>query len=181
MRIAWTIILVLLAGRTADAARLLHASVEHDGQIVLFSYYDDMGEAAPSYVWRYLGSEPIMVDDDQTRIEPDASDPLQATIMGDILLTIEHGGRTLAQAKLESLKLRRASETSAWVLPAEEVERTATAAGLGPAEPPPLLNHMVRDTLVFFGILVIVLAAVAAGIVSLVRRGSSHRQRAEAS
>jgi hypothetical protein len=57
---------------------------------------------------------------------------LEAELVGDLAIRIQHVHRIIAQARLSTLALRRVDEqTSGWLLPAAEVERAAAIAGLG--------------------------------------------------
>jgi WD40 repeat protein len=147
----------------AAAARLLNVYIELDGNVIAHTFYDDGGRADATAVWRYLKDPPIMVDDDATAVRADPSNPLQATLEGNLLVRIQHKTRVIAQARLSTLMLRRADEqTQEWFLPMAEVERTAGAAGLGRPSAPPRevklsvgLPAMVAIfTLIFFGVLV---------------------------
>ena len=115
------------------AARLLEARVHADDRLVLHTYYEDRGTEDAVTVWRYLQRKPIMAAREDTALQTDPGHPLRATLKGNVRLTIRHGDRALAEVKVSELTLIRAGEhDDQWFLPPEEVERTATAAGLPP-------------------------------------------------
>jgi hypothetical protein len=122
----------------ASAARLLKVFVMQEDATILHAYYDDGGRAEAATVWRYLQRPPKGVDETATVIPVDAANPLLAKLEGDVTVGIQHADRIIAQARVSSLALRRLDEkSSAWFLPAAEVERTAVLAGLGvPTKPP---------------------------------------------
>lgn len=157
---------------SAAAARLLQVHIECDGQLVLHTYYDDGGRANAATVWRYLGRQPIMVEEETVTVEPDAENPLQATLEGDILIRFSHVDRVLAQAELSRLTLTRLDDqSSTWFLSEQEVERTATIAGLGPPSAVPKIDFFVVPALIGLALLVVVLIVVAIVVAYLVRRG----------
>jgi len=160
----------LICGGPAFAARLLQVRVECDGQLVLHTYYDDAGRADAATVWRYLGRQPIMVEEETSSVEPDAEAPLRATLDGDILVKLSHADRVLAEAELSRLTLIRPdAQSTMWFLPEQEVERTAPIAGLGPPAALPGV-HNFGVGLLGVALLLSVFIAVAVVAVSLVRR-----------
>ena len=124
--------LPLLSGRPAQAARLLHAQVRRDGQVIWEGSFTDRGREDAAIVWGYL---------DRVRLGPvggvtvDPHDPRCATLTGDIRIAIHHG-TIHAEAAMEELRLvRRSAASDRWEFAPGEVERTARAAGLRPARP----------------------------------------------
>ncbi len=161
----------------AFAARLLQVHVECDGQLVVHTYYDDAGRADGATVWRYLGRQPIMVEEETVTVEPDAEAPLQATLNGDILVKFSHGDRVLAQAELSRLTLIRPdAQSSMWFLPGQEVERTATIAALGPPSALPEMQVFGISGLVGLSLLLVVFLTVAVGAAFRVRRARASRE-----
>ena len=115
---------------------MANVTFERDGRVVLETSYQDGGLADAAAVWRYLGRKPIIVEE-PTLIVADASDPTHAHLVGDVTISIRHAGRLIARANVPRLTLMRDDPADArWFLPGEQVERTARAAGLGPAVPP---------------------------------------------
>ena len=128
---AAAVLAVLTAAQSATAARLLQVFVEQDGKVVLHTFYEDNGRADAATVWRYLQDHPIMVDDDVAPLEPPSADALQMSLQGDLKLRIQHVERVIAEAQLKQLALQRDdAQKQTWFLPAAEVERTASVAGL---------------------------------------------------
>lgn len=128
----------LAAGGPAFAARLLTATVQLDGQTVLQSKYQDDDSwgtpPGPATVWRYLGKEPIWVEQG-AQIQADAADPVRAKLRGNVVVRVQHVDRLIVEAKADELTLVRANPSSEnWYLPADEVERLAQANGI-PAAP----------------------------------------------
>jgi len=162
---------------SAAAARLLQVHVECDGQLVLHTYYDDGGRADAATVWRYLGRQPIMVEEETATVDPDAESPLQATLEGDILIKFSHVDRVLAQAELSRLALIRLDDQSSmWFLSEQEVERTATIAGLGPPSTIPEIDFFAISILVGFALLAVLFLVIVIVVVSLVRRARTPRE-----
>jgi hypothetical protein len=127
---------LLLSEKSAFAARLLTVTFERDGQAILITSYEDGGRADAATVWRYLGRKPIMVEP-SPRVGANTADPMRADLDGDVIVIVEHASRLIARAKVRGLALVRGDPAKAeWFLPAAEVERTARAAGLGPAVSP---------------------------------------------
>ena len=126
--------LAVCAARPASAARLLQVYIEQDGEVVAHTYYEDGGRADAATVWRYLAKPPIMVDEDNTKLEPSGDDqPLAITLNGKLVIKIQHTNNVMTQGEFTSLSLRRDDfQTQAWYLPEAEVERTAGVIGLGP-------------------------------------------------
>lgn len=123
VRYIWLICFLsgILTGEPALAARLLRATVELNGQMVFSSGYgdDDLNGVAPaSTVWAYLGHEPLWCE---------AGNNVATTLQGVVAIQIMHGS-IIAQATVTNLNL--AQTHGKWFLPADEVERTARAAGL---------------------------------------------------
>ncbi len=164
--ILWALGIVLFFAQPASAARLLRVYIELDGNVIAVTLYDDGGRADAARVWRYLKDPPIMVDEDATTVQADPKSPLQATLEGDLVVRIQHKTRIIAKARVSTLILCRESEqTQEWFLPAAEVERTASAAGLGPPSTPltevPLSVGLPAILVLFTIVLVGVLAAIA--------------------
>jgi len=157
---------------SAAAARLLQVHVECDGQLVLHTYYDDGGRADAATVWRYLGRRPIMVEEETVTVEPDAQNPLRATLDGDIHVRFSHVDRVLAQTELSQLTLMRSDDQSdMWFLAEQEVERTAAIAGLGPPSAVPEIGFLAVFVIVGFALLALVLVVVAIVVAYLARSG----------
>lgn len=162
---------------TASAARLLQVHVECDGQLVLRTNYDDGGRADAATVWRYLGRQPIMVEEETVTVEPDGEAPLQATLEGDILIKFSHVDRVLAQAELSGLTLIRPDDQSVmWFLSEQEVERTATIAGLGPPSAVPEIDFFAVSAIVGFALLAVLFLVIVILVVTLVRRARTPRE-----
>jgi hypothetical protein len=126
----------LLGGDSAFAARLIGVQFECDGQVVLETSYQDDGLPEAAAVWRYLGRNPIMAAA-PARIVPNNDNPVRAELRGDVTISIYHASRLIARAKVPNLILVRGDASSThWFLPADEVERTAHLAGIGPADSP---------------------------------------------
>jgi len=167
-------VVVLFCVQPAWAARLLQVHIEQDGKVVAHTYYQDGGRAEAPTVWRYLQRPPLMVDDDVTRIEPAADEPLRVRLVGDLTIRIQHADRVIAEAKLSALILRRLDErTQGWFLPGSEVERTAEIAGLGPPEP----AGWGLMAVVGLPVLVVLATLMLAGIVISIRFLRSRRPR----
>jgi hypothetical protein len=130
--------LAAIAGATvpceaALAARLLQATVEVDGQLVLQTSYTDSGAEKRETVWRYFGKEPGWAE--TAKIQPDEADPQRAHLKGNIVIRIQHVDRPIVQANVSELELMRiGSPGDRWFLPESEVERIAAASGI-PAPP----------------------------------------------
>jgi len=119
-----------LAGESAFAARLLTATVEVDGKLVLQTAYDDNGTEKAATVWRYLAGEPSWAE--TAKIRPDEADPQRAQLNGNIVIRIQHVDRPIVQATASELELVRiGSPGDRWFLPDAEVERLAAASGIG--------------------------------------------------
>lgn len=162
---------------SASAARLLQVHVECDGQLVLHTYYDDGGRADAATVWRYLGRQPIMVEEEAATVEPDAEAPLQATLEGEILIRFSHVDRVLAEAELSRLTLIRLNDQSSmWFLSEQEVERTAIVAGLGPPSAVPEIDFFAVSAIVGFALLAVLFLVIVIVVVSLVRRARTPRE-----
>src|SRR5688572_2999138 len=82
---------VLGAGTTASAARLLTATVELDGRVVLRTHYADDARPPAGLVWRYLGREPGFAA--VAAVPADPADPLRAALRGDVVVRVLHGER----------------------------------------------------------------------------------------
>jgi len=162
---------------SAAAARLLQVHLERDGQLVLHTYYDDGGRADAATVWRYLGRQPIMIEEETVTVEPDAENALQATLEGDILVKFSHVDRVLAQAELKRVTLIRSDDQSVmWFLSDQEVERTATIAGLGPPSAVPEIEFFAVSAIVGFALLAVLFLVIVILVVSLVRRARTPRE-----
>jgi hypothetical protein len=166
--------LVLLLGQAATAARLLDVYIEQDGAVVIHSYYQDDGLADAATVWRYLQRPPIIVDDDAMAVKANAASPLEAELVGDVAIRIQHVNRIIAQARLSTLALRRADEqTSGWFLPAAEVERAAAIAGLG--KPNMSANGMTHHRAL--AVMIVVFTLALTGLIAAVSFLLIRRQR----
>jgi hypothetical protein len=120
------------------AARLLQVYIELDGIVVIHGYYQDDGLADAATVWRYLQRPPIMADEDAMAVKASATKPLEAELVGEVAIRIQHVNRIIAEARLSTLALRRVDvQTRGWFLPAAEVERAAAIAELGIPNMPP--------------------------------------------
>lgn len=163
--------IVLFFVNPASAARLLQVYIEHDGNVVAHTYYDDGGRADAATVWRYLKQPPIMVDDDVTAVAADANSPLEATLQGELIVRFQHVDNVLAQARLSTLTLCRTEEqTRAWFLPALEVERTAGVAGLGPPSRLPTVTTMPVGLLAVVALSLVILVGLLIAVTLLVSR-----------
>lgn len=125
--------LVALAclGSNAWAARLMRFAIEVDGKLLLNAYQEDNSDLTKAEVWSRLRGKGF-------EIEKGAKLPLEspgATLLklkGEVVLRLTHARSTLAEAKLTELTLTRKEGTgNEWLLSGEEVQRTATVAGLG--------------------------------------------------
>lgn len=126
--------LLLTATTTSpvEAARLLTATVELDGQIVLNTAYPDDSNPYQERVWRYLADPPGWTE--SSKIQASHDDPLRAELKGEIVIRIVHVSRTIVEARATELTLVRPDPLSDyWHLPDSEVERVATANGIGEA------------------------------------------------
>ena len=124
-----------LADESAFAARLLTATVEVDGQLVLQTAYSDSGTEKPATVWRYLAGEPGWAE--TAKIQADEAEPQRARLKGNIVIRIQHVDRQIVQANASELELVRIGlPGDRWFLPETEVERLAAASGISP---PPVL------------------------------------------
>jgi len=176
----WVLGILVCFAQPASAARLLDVFVELDGNVVVHAFYDDGGRADAATVWRYLEDPPIMVDDDVTAVQADPTDSLRATLRGELLLTIQHKTRVIAQARLFTLTLRRADEqTQKWSLPEAEVERTARAAGLGPPSMSPGNVVWFHGLSAIVGLFLLVLVGGLVAVAFLVRRRSGVRMKCD--
>jgi hypothetical protein len=118
-----------------------------------------------------------MVEEETVTVKPDAEAPLQAILEGDILIEFSHVDRVLAQAELSRLTLIRSDDQSVmWFLSEQEVERTATIAGLGPPSAVSEIGFFAVPVLVGFALLVVVFLVVAIIVASLVRRARTPRE-----
>jgi hypothetical protein len=125
-----TLVLWLLVGDSTLAARLLHATVELDGEVVLSSSYTSPDSAAAATVWRYLSQESYHTEI-SPKVELDSADPLRANLHGSIVICIRHVERVIVEAKATELTLIRAQPTSdQWFLPQGEIERLAQSNGI---------------------------------------------------
>jgi hypothetical protein len=116
-------------GTSTFAARLLSATVELNGQMVLRTAYedDDFWGSPPgaATVWRYLGKERLWVEK-EAQVCAGAAHPLRAKLRGTLIIRLQHVDRLIVEAKAAELTLIRADPSSdKWFLPAEEVERLA--------------------------------------------------------
>jgi hypothetical protein len=124
---------LMIGGKSACAARLIHVTFERDGRVLLETYYEDGGLADAATVWRYLGRKPIMIEKSPL-VLANTTDPLRAHLDGEVTISVLHAGRLIARAKVSGLTLVRGEPGNAqWFVPVDEVERTARVAGLGPA------------------------------------------------
>lgn len=132
---SWMVFVAIAFGLCSQAqgARLIKVEIEHRGKPVLTTYYADDGYPPPEEVWRYLGHAPNMVEDESASVTPAADDPLKAKLEGDVVISVN---RRDSQARFKDLMLVRDDATKQqWYLPADEVQRTARIAGLGPIPP----------------------------------------------
>jgi hypothetical protein len=130
---------LVLSGKSASAARLIHVTFEHDDRVVLETYYQDGGLADAATVWRYLGRKPIMIGESPLGVAS-TGDPMRADLDGKVTISVLHADRLIARANVSGLTLVRGDPSDTqWFLPGDEVERTARAAGLGPAASPAIV------------------------------------------
>lgn len=150
----------------ASAARLLHATIEQDGQIVLRTAYQDQGTAEAATVWRYLAKGPLWAEKG-AGIKAAADDPRKSRLTGAITVRVSHVDHTIALVKTSELNLVRANpDTEEWHLPPAEVERLAKANAI---PDPPVLAFFDRNE-VRIG-LAIAAAVIVAGIAWVIVRG----------
>jgi hypothetical protein len=117
---------LFLLGTPADAARLLAATVERDGRVVLQTMFQDTGREDVGTVWTYLDGAAFEPVGD---VPADPADPRSATLTGDVRLVIA-GARGAAAAVSELRLVRAAADEPRWRLAPGEVARTAAAAGI---------------------------------------------------
>lgn len=144
----------------AQAARLLTATVECDGLLVLRTAYQDDGRQAAGAVWQYLGRKPLW-SEGATTIVADTADPRQATLQGNLVIRLQHGDRTIVAARADTLRLARTDTSSQdWFLAPGEVERIGRDNGL-PLAP----SHAIHTSQL--GLLVLAGIAMAAGAIAV--------------
>ena len=125
MLAAW---LCLGHGGPAEAARFIDVRIERDGGVVLETGFGASDYEPAARIWARLDRAPLRAVHE---VPADAANPQQATLVGDIRITILHVDTVLASAQVDKLRLTRVSGTSdQWQLPKDEVERTGQTAGL---------------------------------------------------
>jgi hypothetical protein len=118
-----------MANGPAHAARLLGATVELDGRVVLSTAYEDDSNPYPERVWRYLGREPLWAD--VSEVSADPANPARANLRGPLLIRIRHTTSPIVESTASELTLVRKETTGdRWFLPEGEVERIAQANGI---------------------------------------------------
>ena len=172
-----TLALWPLVGSSALAARLLRATVELDGDVVLQSTYTSPDTSAAATVWRYLSGESSRTEA-SPKVEADLDNPLRADLQGAIVISVRHVDRVIVEAKASQLTLIRAQPTSDnWFLPQEEVERLAQANGI---PDPPFVDPSMFELLWWFWPLAVPCLIIAAVLVmTLWILFASNRNRAK--
>ena len=99
--------------------------------------------------------------------------PGRATLKGDVVVTFYHVDRQIVQVRVDELNLIRSDgQSNRWHLSPEEVERTATAAGLG--EPAPAFSVNTSLTLLLLAVLaalaLLVVLGVVCGLITALKR-----------
>jgi hypothetical protein len=151
----------------ASAARLNAVKFEHDGKLVLTTYYSDNGHPPAAEVWQGLGASPNMADEEKATVAASPDDSLKARLTGNIVISIKNTG---TRVQVNELKLVRDDATKQeWYLPAEELERTARMAGFVDNSPhedsaaaPPAADPWAAKLLPPLAILFVVIALFAA-------------------
>jgi hypothetical protein len=124
----FTALICLADTRSVLAARLVTVRIERGGEKILEEQFGVPDREGPALIWSRLHTLRLKP---HTPIAPSPDNPLEATLSGDLRLVLLHVDRTLAEAKLDRLRLVRAAPGAhEWRLPPEEVVRTAEAAGL---------------------------------------------------
>lgn len=122
----WTIIGLgtllgcLFLGSEVFAARVIDAQISLlGGRIVLLGETGDTGKADATTVFRYLKDRVSFGGARDVAIQPDADNPLQATLTGDIKVRIDYGG----EAEVKKLRLIRKKDTDInWWIHPDDVE-----------------------------------------------------------
>ena len=118
----------VLAGCLHPGQRYLHVRVERDGVPILQTEYAVSDSLDAAGMWKSLEGKPFKVVGTTT---PEAIDRQRAVLKGNIKIVILHVDQVMASARVNAVGLVRAPDAEGqWVLPPEEVERTARAAGL---------------------------------------------------
>ncbi|WP_169978407.1 hypothetical protein [Tautonia rosea] len=104
---------------TGTALRLVQFDIALHGKVVLKASTGDKGTQGPDVVWRYLDHLELRPEKG-FRVQPDADDPLRATLSGAIRIEARYGGTVT----VESLELVRERADLPWRVAPAEVERT---------------------------------------------------------
>ena len=121
---------ILAVQGEALAKRYVRFEVMLDEKVVRVGQAGDDGEDA-DVVWNYLRELPLKPGDETVpkdkrpaegfEIEPDADDPLKATLKGKVRVFCRYGG----DVELDALRLvRDKADEDAWRLAPDEVDRT---------------------------------------------------------
>jgi hypothetical protein len=122
---------IFLAGSLLSGCggqRFIKVRIERDGAPVLQTEYGVSDSLDPAAIWRGLQGDSF---DAVGTVTPAVDDPQKAVLKGKIRIVILHVNNEIAAAKVNELRLTRASGSgNQWKLASGEVDRTAQAAGL---------------------------------------------------
>src|SRR5205085_12448241 len=100
------VVALLLFGQSAFAARLVRFSISLDGKVVLSASAGDSGRQDADGVWQYLERLDLHPVNGYA-VEPNAENPLQATLKGKVIVQSVYGGRAvIAHLQLRSEERR---------------------------------------------------------------------------
>jgi hypothetical protein len=116
-----SVAIVVAIASSANAARIITAQFDVDGERVLETYYSDDGYPTPHEVLWYLATPPNNISDESVQISPLADNPLAAELTGEVVVTLRNGK---ANFRVDKLRLiRNSAEENNWYLPRAELER----------------------------------------------------------
>lgn len=113
-----TAVLIMCTGRGVSAARLLKASIEHDGVRVFEAQVADDGipDLQSVTVWRYLDGQRFTPIEGDLTMDRDAPDDV--VLEGKVAVRIQHGSGPGHRVETDRLTLRHHSDDGGgWYLP----------------------------------------------------------------
>jgi hypothetical protein len=129
-RLGFALVILLAVSLFAGCGgqRYIHVNIERDGELILKTEYGVSDGLDAAATWTSLQGQSF---ETVGTIKPEADDPQKAVLKGKIRIVILHVDKEIARAKVDRLRLIRASGSGdRWKLTPGEVQRTAQAAGL---------------------------------------------------
>lgn len=125
--ICFALILLLTSVVGCAGQRYITVRIDKDGTTLLQCEGGVPDSWSAARIWQRLDDKTFRM---VAKFDADAANPKQATLTGNIKITIHHTTNLMASATVSTLQLVRVQgQTDEWRLPVAEVKRTATAAG----------------------------------------------------